>query len=333
VRGVSFMLLTLLLLASCVGGGSELAVRALVDDGMQYDLEMWKYARLGKRISADAGIGHEHVPGARFRAMGVDVRINALGLRGGEVTTTPAPGRLRILMLGDSLTFGWGVAEPDTVPRRLELLLRDAGIEAEVLNAGVGNTNTSMQVAWYARHGRALDADLVILNYFVNDAEPTPGHEPPSWLERHSYAWIYLGSRLDVALRMLDSRQDWRQYYRGLYRPGAPGWEGARQAMARLAQLCGEDAVPLLVVNYPELRELVPYPFADESRMLAEAVRVTGARYLDLLPALAGLQARDLWVTEPDPHPNAVADGAFAAAVQREVLSMLRDGESAPGAR
>src|SRR5436309_15627215 len=109
-------------LASTVIGlmAIELFVRLIVDDGMQYDLEMWKYATELKRISDDPLIGHEHKPSRRAKLMGVDFETNSKGLRDRETSYAKPPGKLRILMLGDSLTVGWGVAVEDTFPRRVE---------------------------------------------------------------------------------------------------------------------------------------------------------------------------------------------------------------------
>src|SRR5215468_1873325 len=95
-------LLTLLVSLAVAAGGLELLTRFVVDDGMQYDLEMWKYAREIKQVSADPLIGHEHAPNRQARLMGVDFRTNSQGLRDREFTYERPPGKLRIVMLGDS---------------------------------------------------------------------------------------------------------------------------------------------------------------------------------------------------------------------------------------
>lgn len=171
---------------------AELAVRLVLDDGMHFDIEMWKYARDGKRISDSEQIGHEHIPGASFRVMGVDVSINSHGMRDEEVLLAKSPAVYRILMLGDSLTFGWGVELEDTVSQRLESMFQNRGVNAEILNTGVGNTNTSMQVAYFLNKGWKFNPNLVVLNYFINDAEDTPRYRDPTFIQRHSYAWMYL---------------------------------------------------------------------------------------------------------------------------------------------
>src|SRR5215813_1648396 len=121
----------------------ELCVRAVVDNGMQFDLEMWKYARDLKIISEDPSIGHLHRPNGEMRLMGVDVKINSKGLRDREIPYERITGVRRILMLGDSFTEGWGVPFDQTFSKRIERLYVERGKPpTEVINTGVGNFNT-----------------------------------------------------------------------------------------------------------------------------------------------------------------------------------------------
>ena len=50
---------------------------------------------------------------------------------------------LRILMLGDSLTAGYGLASRDALPVRLEAALRGRGLDVQVINAGVSGDTTA----------------------------------------------------------------------------------------------------------------------------------------------------------------------------------------------
>ena len=52
-------------------------------------------------------------------------------------------GPLRIMMLGDSLTAGYGVASRDALPARLEASLRDRGLDVRLINAGVSGDTTA----------------------------------------------------------------------------------------------------------------------------------------------------------------------------------------------
>src|SRR4051812_22096345 len=134
MRRVASNLLALLVSLAVTAIGLELLTRFIADDGMQFDLEMWKYARDVKQVAADPLIGHEHAPNRQARLMGVDFRTNSNGLRDREIPRERAPGKLRVAMLGDSLTVGWGVPFDDMFAKRIERLYAADGVDAEVIN-------------------------------------------------------------------------------------------------------------------------------------------------------------------------------------------------------
>ncbi|WP_202388677.1 arylesterase [Pontixanthobacter aquaemixtae] len=77
----------------------------------------------------------------------------------------------RILAFGDSLFAGYGVAQSDSYPAKLEAALRAGGINARVLNAGVSGDTTA---AGLQRLAFTLDAqeekpELFILELGGND--------------------------------------------------------------------------------------------------------------------------------------------------------------------
>ena len=73
------------------------------------------------------------VVGAEAEPTDPFIRINKDGFRGPEIDR--AHSRLRILTIGDSVTFG--TIESHGYPRLLEDELRNRGLDAEVINAGV----------------------------------------------------------------------------------------------------------------------------------------------------------------------------------------------------
>ena len=88
---------------------------------------------------------HAPAPPAAGRPAGVAcawllawLLLAAPGLRA-ETDTGP----LRILMLGDSLTAGYGLASRDALPVRLEAALRDRGLDVRIINAGVSGDTTA----------------------------------------------------------------------------------------------------------------------------------------------------------------------------------------------
>lgn len=292
---------------------AEIFTRAVIDDGMHFDLEMWKYAKEIKRESAVPGLGHEHRPGTAGHFMGVPVTINALGLRDQEYSVAKPPDAVRIIMLGDSVTFGWGVPVEDTPSKMIERRLNDPGMgrRYEVINAGVGNYNTVQEVTFFLKRGLELKPDIVVLNYFINDAEPTPLRKQSVLAER-SYAAVAGFSAFDTLSRSYFGKADWREYYSNLYREDSAAWQAAQKAIRDLAQRCRERGIKLMIVSYPELHVLKDYPFEKVTAAIRNIAAAESVPFVDLLPSVTDLQPDSLWVSPTDAHPNAVANARFS---------------------
>lgn len=303
----------------------ELFVRAAYSDGSNFDIEMWRYAKDLKQVSEIPGVGHEHRPNTAGTYMGVPVSINSMGLRDNEYTLEKPEGRVRVLMLGDSLTFGWGAPVEGTTSKVLERLLNsNSGTQYEVINTGVGNTNTAMQTAFFVHKGYKFQPDVVVLNYFINDAEETPVKKE-NWLTRFSYAAVFLAGRLDILERTYFGKEDWQGYYRNLYRSDAPGWEAARKSFAELAAFCREHDMKLLLVHYPELHQLAEYPFQGVTEAASGLAAAEGVPFLDLLTTVQAEDPASLWVTPTDSHPNSKAAELFAPAIAARLRELYPD--------
>jgi hypothetical protein len=111
---------------------------------------------------------------------GVPVRINRLGFRDPrEYDVEKAPGTFRILVLGDSVTFGHGTTFDMTYPYLLEQRLKAwrPDVKWEVWNLGVPGYNTRQELEYLRAVGPTYRPDLVIVGFFPNDFT---GNEPPS---------------------------------------------------------------------------------------------------------------------------------------------------------
>jgi lysophospholipase L1-like esterase len=97
------------------------------------------------------------------------VRVNSLGLRDREIPYEKAAGTYRVLVLGDSQTFGVGVEAEESYPKVAERLLEAAGRKVEVINAGVPGTGTAHQLDFLERDGWRYAPDAVVVGFFYND--------------------------------------------------------------------------------------------------------------------------------------------------------------------
>ncbi len=113
-----------------------------------------------------------HEPGFAGRWDGTWYQINQMGLRGPELNTDPPDHEYRVVALGDSCTFGKGVAEADSWPRQLEGILGDAlpeGRSVAVANLGVNGYSGSTYERIFREVGLGLEPDLVVVGYNLND--------------------------------------------------------------------------------------------------------------------------------------------------------------------
>jgi len=100
------------------------------------------------------------------------IQNNSEGFRGPERVTGNAKANvLRILCIGDSVTFGFNVDQPDTYPRQLEdmLVRRHPGHRFEVVNAGVSGWSWLQGLRFLELRGLALRPDIVVIGHGSND--------------------------------------------------------------------------------------------------------------------------------------------------------------------
>ena len=94
------------------------------------------------------------------------VHINAHGTRGPDFTDAKPPGTVRILSLGDSRTFGWGLTDEETYSRRLQIALQaqfGGARRVEVINAGVNAWSFSQMLVFFREIGLKWQPDFVIV--------------------------------------------------------------------------------------------------------------------------------------------------------------------------
>jgi hypothetical protein len=116
-------------------------------------------------------------PGAEMRGPGgVRYQVNADGFRDHTYTRPKPGGTFRIVVLGHSVAFGWGVALEDTYPKLLEARLATLapGKRLEVLNLGVSGYNAYTEAALFRDVGVGYQPDLVMVEFGINDLnDPT----------------------------------------------------------------------------------------------------------------------------------------------------------------
>lgn len=300
---------SLITICLCLAAG-EAFLRIKNSDMKNYDIEMWKYSRDLKIASANPALGHVHRPNQSAVLQSVEVRTNSLGLRGPAVMDKGQIDR-RILVLGSSITLGWGVAEAETMEGRLETILAEPDHKVEVLNAGVGNYNAPRYTALFFDTLKDLNPDDIIVHYFLRDAEllePGGGN----LVLRNSQLAVTLWIAFNRLFQPSRGKDGLVKHYEGIYRSDAPGFKAASNALADLAAYAKKHNKRLYLAITPDVHFLEDYPFAKIHGQVATLATSLGYKVVDFLPAMKGMTPSDIWAMAGDPHPNALGHEIMA---------------------
>jgi lysophospholipase L1-like esterase len=298
----------------------EMLVRILERYITIYDIEMAKYATSLKVFSQNPDRGHYHKNNSKAHLMGVDISTNSLGLRDREYSFGKPKNTYRIMVLGDSITLGWGVDQSDSYPKKLEEMLHKnvsgkRGVDYEVINTGVGNYNTVQEMAYFKDEGYKLNPDMIILGYYINDAELVP-RRTKSVLLNHSHLMVLIWSKMNIIMSRFSKKHNYISYYNSLYGDSYPGWILCQKALKELKNYCAINNKKLLVVLIPELHDLSnAYPFKETYKKVADFMKSQSIDYLDLYPYFKGHIRDELWVSCEDAHPNKTGHEMIARSI------------------
>lgn len=144
-------------------------------------LELWARSQPHNSfLSFDPTLGYALRPGAEgvYRGLSMlspnpeirtEVTINSMGLRGPEREATPAPGRPRALIVGDSFVEAFEVPYEKTFYALGEERARRRGAPIELIPMGVMGYGQGQELLWLRERGVTLQPDLVVVVVFITN--------------------------------------------------------------------------------------------------------------------------------------------------------------------
>ncbi len=222
------------------------------------------------------------------------------------------PGMVRILGLGDSGMFGWGVEQRENYMAVLDGLLNPDGQEPafEVINTGTPGYNTALEVAAYKKRWRPYRPDIVVLGWCNND-----WYLPHFMLEkvdfsRRDLSFLYLlcfqrdaFRELVYGYRITDrSTMDEHDVTGTLI--GGTEADGVREALAELREMTEADGAKLLV-------------FGPMKPDIETICRDLGLTYLNTVAAIESTPEHEAWGVH-HMHPRAPGHALLGWHLYRE---------------
>jgi hypothetical protein len=192
-------------------------------------IEVWVRAKWDPTRGApgfyvsDPVLGIRLNPGYDGWFAGVPARINSLGFRDDrEYDLAKPPGTFRIIVLGDSVTFGHGTLYETSYPFLLEQRLKawKPSTNWQVWNLGVPGYNTGQELAYLEEVGPRYQPDLVIVGFYPNDLQNNDVDDTPSrmrrlasamqrTMQRHFYSYeFYKRAALTLRWRLMTRDAD-----------------------------------------------------------------------------------------------------------------------------
>lgn len=269
-------------------------------------------------------------------------RLNADGLRDVDYGRK-MPGSYRILLLGDSFTFGSGVEDDEAIwPAIIEKRLGETRplpnvSTYQVLNAGIAGSLTDKWVGVYRYLRQEFQPDLVLVVFFLRDGtnfeqgmldRMRPEIER---LERDPFGKISTTYRY-----FMDKRwqrvlgQTLEQFFLDSYVGNEwdqAEWRRAQDNLLTISAIARADGSRFGVATFPLLHELEvePYPFQPAMDEIERFCRVNTMPHMSLLPAFRGRRSASLWVSEANQHPNAEGHAIAAKAVFDFVRQLMEN--------
>jgi hypothetical protein len=266
------------------------------------------------------------VPAASVREDGVST--NSLGLRGtAEVALEKKPGERRLVVCGDSFTFGSGVRDEDVWTEVLAGKLEDV----TVLNLGVMGYGLDQECLRFEQLGSKLSPDVVLLGLYGPDIERIE----LSFRDDAKPRFVLAGDGLELTNVPVPTEEEllarirapsatsyaWALLAKGLASrrersPAAPKWELARRILDRLRTSTEEVGARLVVVYFPAGPQSAGRAPGPDETTVVGWTRDRGVPLIDLREAFVAFgpeRSAELWRGHWTPLGNRVVAEAVHA--------------------
>jgi hypothetical protein len=305
--------------------GLEVLLRLFDPIGIVYLYDVKRYFK--QMLVPNEYYAYIHRPNSHGELNKEAFRFNSIGLRGPDIPKEAAAGKKRLLVLGDSVVLGWGIAEQDRFSNRLQAMFADADDPVEVIAVGAGSWNTRTEYEFLRRVGGDYHPDALLLVIVPNDTDPKRGGNtgvsreelfPPrdeaefSYLAdtvedfwrfaaRHSYVAAYLKyfwhiNVADESEKPID--------------PQSPSWRDARMALDGIIDYCRDQGIEFIVYLDGTKAMVADNPVLQRYDQHLKTRGIEGRPVPDALFSTAGLR-----ISMVDSHLNAKGNRLLAEAM------------------
>jgi lysophospholipase L1-like esterase len=255
------------------------------------------------------------------------VHKNSFGFRERELPPIKLVNTYRIMVVGDSLTWGAGLAEDERYTELLQLQLQAKFPKRriEVYNFGHCGAPTTTERDTLLRHLDGVNPDLVVIGWCMNDPQPFD----PFWSKE---AAERLAARRQSGLSVADDAAiNWVGAIDRCYEPASAEWQAFTAALADIVKACRDRSLPppiyaLLLqgdgdFNKPD-RTLAK--ILEWSHLADAAAEKAGFTVVRMEERFRAEGYRKRWVNPWDGHPDAKCNRIYADELADAIASLVR---------
>lgn len=288
---------------------------------INYDVEMWKYSKELKTAVKNLKINHIHKKNKSAILQNVEIKINSLGMRGDEEDIQNwQSSDLKILFIGSSIMLGWGVKEKFVLNNIVEDLAKKNDKSWATLNSGIGNYNTQRYVNNYLENNKNLNPDIIIVQYFINDAEILTSNRG-NLITRNFHLGVLLWKYIslfedDLSVRNIDD------YYKKIYKDEKTN-KIVKRNLLKLKKHCKDKNIRCILVYTPDIDLLKSgYNFKFIKKYLLEIVKELDMEFLDVTDAIKdNINLKMTNIEYKDRHPNSKAHEIIGETIYKYLIN------------
>ena len=276
-----------------------------------------------------------YLPNSELKEGRILYRYNNFGFRDSSRAIQKPLDVKRVIVLGDSVTEGYGVPWDSVFSSHIQSAL---GSQFEVITIAAGGLNTPQEVHLLEKEGLRYDPDILILNFVLNDIDFYTNYQgarrynalvdsqigllnipihPRIKQFLKSSALIYFVKERVENLKGRILGQEETDYFTRLW-TNQDNRQKVIKGFDRLQAIQEERQLTVVVIVWPVLTDFTDYRFKwIHEWVKTEAVK-RGFSTVDLLKAFRSVPYRKLQLTAEDPvHPNAMGHKIAAEAYLR----------------
>lgn len=289
----------------------------------------------------DMKLGYRPVSNTAGKYRGIQVKTNSKGLRDYEYSYLKKDGIFRVLVLGDSFTYSYGIKNLDDIYTKIAAReLKKRSYNVEIINMGVGGFNTHQEVEWFKMEGEKYNPDLVILGFVENDNDPILVDINASiWMKERGLLGLkeFLRRHIYLLTYFIESFRKLKAAYnftgKDNKRSNLRDYDVCIEEIKEFNLYLESHNVNLIVFLLPTLHYFKDHRYIKIYHYMHTRLKMSGVAVCDLFPYSKDYKEEGLQFTSGNYHSNEFCHRIFADVLTAKLAEYLDEDKKKAGNR